>query len=326
MVAAGVVPLGGLRLAVSGGPEGEVWAHDLLATGGADESPGDSGHTSELAIGDLDGRPVVVSASASSPSIRISDLGDGVPRGSPVEAGGDVRALAVSGALAASADVHGGLRVWDLATRTVVSEATVGGYGVSALHLGELGGRSFLLSCKPGLVLTSDPNDLASVGEPLGEPEPAIGTASALATLDGRAVLIIGHEDGRLSLWDVATGEPLGETDAGHDGEVLAIAATDSLAVTGGKDETVRVWDLRARAPRAQPLTGHSYEVQAVALAERAGHPVVVSGSDDQTVRVWELDGAARAVIEVGSYVHCLAARGGTVVVGTSAGLLALSL
>ncbi|MFV0258293.1 MAG: hypothetical protein ACK5PP_07585 [Acidimicrobiales bacterium] len=73
-------------------------------------------------------------------------------------------------------------------------------------------------------------------------------------------------------------------------------------------------------------LEGHTRGVQAVGWGEIDGRPRVVSGSDDGTVRVWDPVSGVSVRIPLLRPVHALAARGGTVAVGTDRSLLILSL
>ncbi len=115
----------------------------------------------------------------------------------------------------------------------------------------------------------------------------------AAAELGGRPVVISGSGDRTVRVWDLATGDPIGEPLTGHDGPVNAMAAAEltgrPVVISGSGDRTVRVWDLATGDPIGDPLTGHDGPVNAVAAAQLEGRPVVISGSDDRTVRVWDL-------------------------------------
>ncbi|MFF2147797.1 WD40 repeat domain-containing protein [Kitasatospora sp. NPDC058190] len=126
-----------------------------------------------------------------------------------------------------------------------------------------------------------------------GHPGAVSALAVAPVAVGGRAVAVSGGNEGTVRLWDLATGEPVGEPMAGHTGPVHAVAAAEldgrAVAVSAGTDGTVRVWDLTTRRPLHPPLTGHTDWVTAVATATVQGRPVAVTGGDDQSVRVWDL-------------------------------------
>ncbi|MER8091717.1 hypothetical protein ABTZ57_43740, partial [Streptomyces sp. NPDC094048] len=117
----------------------------------------------------------------------------------------------------------------------------------------------------------------------------AVGTA----VVDGCPLAVTGSDDKTVRVWDLATGQQIGEPLTGHTNSVLAVgtAVVDDrpLAITGSRDKTVRVWDLATRQQVGDPLTGHTDWVRAVGTAVVDGRPLAVTGSDDKTVRVWDL-------------------------------------
>ncbi|MYV38991.1 hypothetical protein GT030_08920, partial [Streptomyces sp. SID1328] len=54
--------------------------------------------------------------------------------------------------------------------------------------------------------------------------------------------------DKTIRLWDLTTGQPIGQPLTGHTDVVLSVACTlldgTPIAVTGSSDRTVRLWDL----------------------------------------------------------------------------------
>ncbi|MBO4269097.1 caspase family protein [Microbispora triticiradicis] len=127
-------------------------------------------------------------------------------------------------------------------------------------------------------------------------------TAVACTVLNGRPVVVSGSDDATVRVWDLSTGQVVGQPLAGHTETVNAVACTvlngRPIAVTGSgdafssgdsEDNTVRVWDLSTGQVVGEPLAGHTGAVNAVACTVLNGRPVVVSGSDDATVRVWDL-------------------------------------
>ncbi|WP_405615942.1 hypothetical protein [Streptomyces sp. NBC_01508] len=117
--------------------------------------------------------------------------------------------------------------------------------------------------------------------------------AAATTVIDGRPHAVVGGPDELVRLWDLATGEPAGESLTGHEDDVLAVATTvvdgRPHAVTGDMDGAVRVWDLATGEPAGEPLTGHDGEVNGVATALVDGRPHAVTVGEDETARVWDL-------------------------------------
>ena len=76
-----------------------------------------------------------------------------------------------------------------------------------------------------------------------------------------------------MRLWDLATGDPLGDPLTGHTGPwaVAFACPRAALLATASWDRTVRLWDLATGTPAGDPLTGHTGLVWAVAFARTAG-------------------------------------------------------
>ncbi|MFE7046052.1 WD40 repeat domain-containing protein [Streptomyces atratus] len=115
--------------------------------------------------------------------------------------------------------------------------------------------------------------------------------AVATSAVEGRPVVVTGSDDKTVRVWDLATGESLGEPFL-HGSAVLAVAVGVvnglPVAVTGSEDGVVRVWDVATGRPVGKPFTGHTSRVGAVTVL--SGTPLAVTGSaDDETVRVWDL-------------------------------------
>ncbi|MFE3197847.1 caspase family protein [Embleya sp. NPDC059237] len=114
----------------------------------------------------------------------------------------------------------------------------------------------------------------------------------ACAVVDGRPVAVTGSDDNTVRIWELATGNLVGEL-TGHTRPVRAVACAvvdgRPVAVTGSDDNTMRIWDLVTGRPFGEPLTGHTDWVTSVACTVMDGVSVAVTGSDDHTVRVWNL-------------------------------------
>jgi WD40 repeat protein len=117
--------------------------------------------------------------------------------------------------------------------------------------------------------------------------------AVTTAVLDGRPVAVTGSDDDTVRVWDLTTGQQLGQPLTGHTDSVWAVttAVLDDrpVVVSGSDDNTVRVWDLATGQQRGQPLTGHTSGVNAVAPAVVDSRLIVISGSDDATLRTWDI-------------------------------------
>jgi pre-rRNA-processing protein IPI3 len=62
----------------------------------------------------------------------------------------------------------------------------------------------------------------------------------------GAALCLAGSKSGRIYVWEVLTGQLLGEVEGAHYLDItdMDIAVTNDLVITGGKDFKVKVWIL----------------------------------------------------------------------------------
>jgi WD40 repeat protein len=281
--------LGTRPVVVSAGRDGTIRLSD--ARTGAAAGPArhvDALTVSALALGDLDGRQVLICGGYGT-GLWLSDLATGreLTFGA---AKGDVLALAMSSREGQPVLVtagHRAVHVLDLATGRAL--LALGG-GASDVATAELGGRQVIVTAAlDGTVHVWD----AVTGEPVGTPFAAPGARLALAVVGGRPVVVSGAADNTLRVHDLETGAPVGEPYPGHTDRISAIATTvldgRPVAVTGSWDGKVRVWDLSSGRPLGPPLAGPGSWVTSVAVTEVDGLPLLLAGSRDGTVRTWRL-------------------------------------
>ncbi|MGE3310356.1 MAG: protein kinase [Limisphaerales bacterium] len=99
--------------------------------------------------------------------------------------------------------------------------------------------------------------------------------------------LATGHDDGRLRVWDLATGQ-LQRTLSGHLGPVihLAFSADDSQLVSGGADREVRLWSLDVEG-ESSVFRGNRADIRQVGISP--DQETVISVSEDAWVRQWSV-------------------------------------
>ncbi|MEU9304768.1 hypothetical protein [Streptomyces sp. NPDC048269] len=82
---------------------------------------------------------------------------------------------------------------------------------------------------------------------PLGHHESWVN-AVATATVEGRPVAAVAGEDATGRVWDLTTGEALGQPLIGHTAAIRTVSVTTltsrPVVITGGDDCTIRAWDL----------------------------------------------------------------------------------
>ena len=98
--------------------------------------------------------------------------------------------------------------------------------------------------------------------------------------------LAAGDDDGKVKLWDTATGKELAAL-SGHAKGISSVAwpRDGQKLVTASYDQTARLWDA-ATGQSLATLKGHSKRVNAAAFSPDGKK--VATGSDDGTVKLWD--------------------------------------
>ncbi|MFF8609577.1 WD40 repeat domain-containing protein [Streptomyces sp. NPDC015346] len=156
---------------------------------------------------------------------------------------------------AVSAGSDGEIRVWDVDSGECavfphpdswVSSVCLSPDGRLVLAAGDRRGRTlWLMDAGTGdLVRTFEDVRDRDRGSP-GRPDDRSGEVlTARFTSDGRFA-VSGEDDGRIRIWDTATGRCVRTLD-GHDDDVYGIALTpdDRFLLSGSLDGTLRLWEL----------------------------------------------------------------------------------
>jgi WD40 repeat protein len=115
-------------------------------------------------------------------------------------------------------------------------------------------------------------------------------TAMTDYVADGRRRIVVGADDGSLTILDAASGEPVVEAPVpAHSCPVTAVAtyelASKPRVASAGADRWIRLWNVETLERRVAVPEGHRGRVLAVAAPSDG---TVVTGGEDGTVRVWD--------------------------------------
>jgi WD40 repeat protein len=167
-----------------------------------------------------------------------------------VASAGTVKSLAFrpDGAFLSSVGVDGSIAIWDLAARPR--------FPLSSAGLGQV--RCAAFSPDNRFLARSSPARAVALCELVGDeprilrdlPASSAGAACIAFAPDG-ATLAVGQQDGKIMLWDTASGY-LRSTLEGHTNFVasIAFAPSGALLASSSADRSVRIWDLTTNRQR----------------------------------------------------------------------------
>ncbi|WTW92066.1 WD40 repeat domain-containing protein [Streptomycetaceae bacterium NBC_01309] len=260
--------------------------------------PGAGGPFGTVAVTDIDGREVAVTAAAD--HMQIWDLADGSRVGAPIRTG-YLTALTVTrldGRPVAVAAPNQEIAIWDLSDgRELARFPTDHRAEITAIATGEERGRQVVVTgAYDRAVAAYELPSGKRVGRRMRSLHYAPVRAVAVTEDDsGRTVAVTagGDASAEVAVWQVRNGHSLSQPRLGDTDDVTAVAATRldgrAVAVSAGADNVVRVWHVSDGVPLHPALAGHTRTITALATGVLDDRPTVFSGSADRTVRVWDL-------------------------------------
>ncbi|WP_159767247.1 nSTAND1 domain-containing NTPase [Streptomyces sp. HM190] len=150
-----------------------------------------------------------------------------------------------------------------------------------------------VVSVVKGALAKTDVLDVKSLQTRTLDSDSVTPRATAFGSRAAKRLLVTGHLDGTVRLWDSGN-QQIGDPIETGDGAVMAVAVSsdcETLAVaTNNKDAddgTVRFWDMRTRRPLGTPLTTSA--LHAFAFNPRDGN--LASSHNSGTAWLWDVAG-----------------------------------
>jgi WD40 repeat protein len=196
-------------------------------------------------------------------------------------------AFSPDGRLLASGDWDKTIKLWDVATGSLVRTLKGHTGGVNSVAFSP-DGRLLASGSGDGTIKLWDVATGSLVRTLSGHTN---NVNSVAFSPDGR-LLASGSDDNTIKLWEVASGSEV-RTLTGHTGDVTSVAFRPDgrLLASGSWDKTIKLWEV-ASGSLVRTLTGHTGGVNSVAfspdgrlLASGSGDPV----SSDHTIKLWEV-------------------------------------
>jgi hypothetical protein len=103
---------------------------------------------------------------------------------------------------------------------------------------------------------------------------------------DGKMVVSAGWQDGKVFLWETATGKQRRQIPHPSGAKAIAFTHDGATLITAGNDSIIRFWDL-VSGKELTPLEGHRGVVNSIALSPNGN--TLASASADTTFRLWDL-------------------------------------
>lgn len=105
-----------------------------------------------------------------------------------------------------------------------------------------------------------------------------------------RSIFATGAENGKISIWDLETGE-WRRTIQAHTSSVLSLvfSSDGQWLVSGSHNRSIKLWDLDSPSEQPVYVISNAHLNQILSLAINSQRQILVSGGADRTIKLWDL-------------------------------------
>jgi WD40 repeat protein len=167
---------------------------------------------------------------------------------------------------------------------------------VNSVAVGRVRGKEVIVSGgADSMMLFSKAGSGAPASGPVDAHVFGIATV-AVGKLRGKDVAVSGGRDGEIRVWDLETGQSIGEPtppvwDSGTLVGIDQVAVAEDVLVSVDMYGRASIWKAKDGLLARRLLHGHGkyeYSTSAVAAGQLNGRSVVVTGRDDGSVQIWK--------------------------------------
>ena len=104
-----------------------------------------------------------------------------------------------------------------------------------------------------------------------------------------RSCFATGAEHGKVSLWDLKTGEWISTIQA-HKSSILTLVFSPDgrMLASGSQNSTIKLWDLNSNTEQPVYTITHAHISQVLSLAISLQTQTLISGGADRTIKLWD--------------------------------------